>query len=221
MRIILFGAPGVGKGTQAKILSQKYDIPHISTGDILREAGRQKSELGLKAAEIMNRGELVPDEMIIGIIKETLGQSKYDNGFILDGFPRTVPQAIALDALLNELNINNIHLLYLTANEEELVRRLTNRRACKVCGNIFNYNDIKNLDECPVCNAKASFYHRKDDNEDTIRNRFSIYETSTKPVLEHYEQKGKIAYINALGNIEDVTIEIEEALKKTEFVSSI
>src|SRR5690606_16024697 len=137
MRIILFGSPGVGKGTQAKILSKKFNIPHISTGDILRSAIENKTKLGLEAKKIMDKGELVPDDVMIGIIRDTLQKPDCKNGFILDGFPRTTAQAEALDSLLHELNMNNKWLISITANEEEIIKRLTNRRACKVCNHIF------------------------------------------------------------------------------------
>ena len=131
MQLILFGAPGVGKGTQAKILSDKLKIPHISTGDILRQAAKEQTELGKKAQETMNRGDLVPDDVMVGIIKERLNKLDCKNGFILDGFPRTKIQAVALDKLLKELNINRIAVINIYADEKELIKRLNSRRACK------------------------------------------------------------------------------------------
>ncbi|MDP4115357.1 MAG: adenylate kinase [Bacteroidota bacterium] len=205
MRLILFGAPGVGKGTQAKILSAKLNIPHVSTGDILRLATREKTPIGLKVQEIMNRGELVPDEIITGIIQEKLSTDECKNGFILDGFPRTVPQAASLEKMLLDLGIKDINLIYISAVEDELVKRLTNRRACKVCNNIFNYSLIKDSHFCPVCNAEDSFYQRKDDREDIIRNRFEVYEKSTKPVLDYYKALLDIIYVNALNAVNEVT----------------
>lgn len=214
MQIILFGSPGVGKGTQAKLLSDQYNIPHISTGDILRKAVRDKTELGLKAAEIMNRGELVPDEIMIGIIKEVLKSDQCKNGFILDGFPRTTVQAEALDKLFNELGMNDVLLIHITADEEEIIRRLNGRRACKVCGNIFTLQEIEGLNKCPKCGAENSFYLRDDDKEDVIRKRLKVYDTDTKPVLGYYKEKGKVVTINGLGTIEEVNKEIIEAVKK-------
>src|SRR5690606_2109005 len=145
MRIILFGSPGVGKGTQAKILSEVHNIPHISTGDILRKAVQDKTELGLKAGKIMERGELVPDDLMIELIKDTLNSKRCNNGFILDGFPRTVIQAEALDRLFDQLNINNVILVHLKADENEIVSRLSNRRACKNCGSIFALKEIEDF----------------------------------------------------------------------------
>lgn len=214
MRIILFGSPGVGKGTQAKILSSEYDIPHISTGDILRKAVREKTELGLKAGQIMERGELVPDELMIGLIKETLNSDPCHNGFILDGFPRTTVQAMALDKLFSELGINDVILIHLTADEEEIVSRLSNRRACKECGTIFNIKEIEELSNCPKCNALNSFYQRNDDTEEVIRHRIKIYNTETKPVLGYYEKNGKAIAIDGLGSIPEVNEEIKKALEK-------
>jgi len=145
MQLILFGAPGVGKGTQAKILSEKLKIPHISTGDILRQAVKEQTDLGKKAQELMNRGDLVPDDVMVGIIKARLSKLDCKNGFILDGFPRTEIQAVALDKLLKEMNINRIAVINIYADEEELIKRLNNRRACKVCGKIFSFFHWKKL----------------------------------------------------------------------------
>lgn len=219
MRIILFGSPGVGKGTQAKILSGEYNIPHISTGDILRKAVNDKTELGLKAGQIMEQGELVPDDLMIGLIRETLKSDHCRKGFILDGFPRTTVQAEALDKLFAELNINNVLLLHLTADEEEIVSRLSNRRACKECGTIFNLREIEGLNRCPKCGAENSFYQRNDDTEEVIRHRLNIFNSNTKPVLGYYEMKGKAIAINGLGSIEEVNAEIKEALEKKSIIS--
>jgi adenylate kinase len=204
MRLILFGAPGGGKGTQAKILSTKLNIPHISTGDILRQAVKDKSEMGKKAGEIMNRGNLVPDNIMIGIIKERLSKPDSQNGFILDGFPRTEIQAVALDKLLEELNINQIAVVYIYADEEELIKRLNCRRACKECGKIFSLEKIDGLDKCPKCGAENSFYLRDDDKEDVIRNRLKVFQSSTIPVLKYYQERGEVLSVNGIGEIEDV-----------------
>lgn len=204
MRLILFGGPGVGKGTQAKILSAKLNIPHISTGDILRQAVKDKSEMGKKAGEIMNRGDLVPDDIMIGIIKERLSKPDSQNGFILDGFPRTEIQAVALDKLLKELNINQIVVINIYADEDELLKRLNYRRACKECGEIFSLEKIYGLDKCPNCGAENSFYLRDDDKEDVIRNRFKVFKSTTIPVLNYYQERGKVISVNGIGSIEDV-----------------
>ncbi len=214
MRIILFGSPGVGKGTQAKILSETQHIPHISTGDILRNAVKEKTELGMKAAEIMNKGELVPDNIVIGIIKEVLKSEQCSNGFILDGFPRTVVQAEALDSLFDELNIRDAILVHITADENEIIKRLNGRRACKVCGAIFSLTEIENLSRCPKCNAENSFYLRDDDKEEVIRKRLMVYQTNTMPVLDYYSAQNRAITINGLGTVEEVNQKLISKLKE-------
>jgi adenylate kinase len=214
MRLLLFGAPGVGKGTQAKLLSSKFNIPHISTGDILREAVKNQTELGKKAEEIMNRGDLVPDDIMIGIIRDRLKQVDCKNGFILDGFPRTTKQAIELDRLLDELNINDIKLIHIYANEEEIVKRLNNRRACRECGKIFTLSEIENKNECPNCGAKNSFYLREDDKEEVIRKRLDVFRKTTEPVLTYYEKQGKVISVNGFGDIEAVNEKLLKSLNK-------
>ena len=204
MRLTLFGAPGVGKGTQAKLLSAKYKIPHISTGDILRKAVKDGTELGKKAQEIMNRGDLVPDDIMIGIIKDRLNEPDCTNGFLLDGYPRTEAQAAAFDLLLNELNLNDLKVINITADDQELVNRLGNRRACKICNEIFILDDIQNLENCPKCGAKDSFYLRDDDKEDVIRNRLEVFKANTKPVLAHYQKNGNVINVKGIGNIDAV-----------------
>jgi adenylate kinase len=213
MRLILFGGPGVGKGTQAKILSGKLNIPHISTGDILRQAVKDQSDMGKRAAEIMNRGDLVPDDIMIGIIRERLDKPDSKKGFILDGFPRTEIQAVELDKLLEELNINRFAVVYIYADEEELIKRLNQRRACKECGKIFSLEKIDGLDKCPNCGAENSFYLRDDDKEDVIRNRLKVFQSSTIPVLNYYKERGKVISVNGIGNIEQVN---DLILKKLE-----
>ena len=215
MRLSLFGAPGVGKGTQAKLLSAKYKIPHISTGDILRKAVKDGTELGKKAQEIMNRGDLVPDDIMIGIIKERLNEPDCKNGFLLDGYPRTEAQAAAFDLLLNELNMNDLKVINITAEDEELVNRLGNRRACKACNEIFVLDAIKDLDNCPKCGAKDSFYLRDDDKEAVIRNRLEVFKANTKPVLAHYQKNGNVISVDGIGNINTVNEAIIDLLEKS------
>jgi adenylate kinase len=204
MRLLIFGAPGVGKGTQAKLLSSKFGIPHISTGDILRQAAKDETELGKKAHEIMSKGELVPDHIMIEIIRARLNKSDCSNGFILDGFPRTTNQAVELDMLLDEMKISDIKLINISANEEEIVKRLSNRRACKECGKIFTLDEIKDKNKCPNCNAVNSFYLRDDDKEEVIRKRLEIFRQTTEPVLSYYEKQGKVVSVNGIGSVEEV-----------------
>jgi adenylate kinase len=213
MRLILFGSPGVGKGTQAKILAEKLQIPHISTGDILRQSVRDQTEAGKKAAEIMNRGELVPDDVMIEIIKDRFNKSDSQKGFILDGFPRTEVQAEALDGLLHELNISNVSVIYFTADEEEIIKRLNRRRACRKCAKIFTLEEINGLDKCPNCGEENSFYLRDDDKEDVIRKRLEVFKSSTMPVLNYYQNRGEVIMVKGIGSINEINESIIRALK--------
>lgn len=215
MRLTLFGAPGVGKGTQAKLLSVKYKIPHISTGDILRKAVKDGTELGNKARKIINKGDLVFDDIMIEIIKERLNEPDCTNGFLLDGYPRTEAQATAFDLLLKELNINDLKVINITADDEELVNRLSNRRACKTCNEIFVLDAIKGLENCPKCGAKDSFYLRDDDKEDVIRNRLEVFKATTKPVLLHYQKSENVISVNGIENIDAVNEAIINLLEKS------
>lgn len=215
MHLILFGPPGAGKGTQAKILSEKFNIPHISTGDMLREAVANQTELGMKAKSIMEAGQLVPDDIMIGIIKETLTSIKCKNGFILDGFPRTVEQAKALDALFIEMNIQDVVILDFNLDEEEIIKRVTNRRQCRNCGSLFNLLYDKIGDVCPNCGSAGTIYQRDDDKEEVIRKRISVYKEATLPVKNYY--KGRNACfisIDGYGEIEQITNKILEKIEK-------
>lgn len=214
MFIILFGSPGVGKGTQAKILSKKLSVPHVSTGDILRQAVKDESELGKQAAEIMAAGELVPDKLVNEIIKEALSKPEFTKGWILDGYPRTTQQAEKLDGILAAMEIDNYCLIHITANEEEIVRRLNNRRACKACNAIFTLQEIEGKNICPKCEAENSFYLRNDDKEDVIRNRIKVFHETTKPVLDHYEEQNRVITVNGIGSVKEVNEEIIRSLEK-------
>ena len=214
MHIILFGSPGVGKGTQAKILTNTFNIPHISTGDILRKAVKDQTELGKKAGELMSHGKLVPDDLMIELIKDTLTSEECKNGFILDGFPRTTIQAEALDKLFDRIGIPHTILINITADENEIINRLTNRRASKECSSIFTLQEIEGLDTCPNCNAKDSFYLRNDDKVDVIKNRLRIFNSSTLPVLDYYEKNGRVITVNGFDTVENVNNNILESLKE-------
>lgn len=214
MQLLLFGAPGVGKGTQAKLLSSKLNIPHISTGDILRQAVKDQTDVGKKAQEIMNRGNLVPDEIMIDIIRDRLVKEDCKNGFILDGFPRTEKQAAELDRLLTEIKKDDITLINILADENEIIKRLNNRRACKVCGKIFTLNEIEGIKDCPNCGAENSFYLREDDQENVIRNRLEVFRIETEPVLKYYQtKKKKIISVNGLGFINEVNAHLLKILE--------
>lgn len=214
MQLILFGPPGVGKGTQARIISKELNIPHISTGDILREAVTEKTELGLKAQEIMQRGELVSDDIMIGIIRNVLEQPRCNNGSILDGYPRTVNQADSLIKLFKELNIKDFKLINIEADEKELVRRITNRRTCSNCNSIFNYSEIKDIVKCPNCGAENSFFQRKDDKEEVIKKRLEVYKNTTSPVLQFFEKYKVTLNVDGTKSIDEVTREILKGLKR-------
>lgn len=212
MEIILFGAPGVGKGTQAKILADMNKLFHISTGDILREAVKNGTELGKEAKSIMEKGELVPDTIMAGIVKEALKSDKAKNGFILDGFPRTVEQAKLLDAIFGELNIKNVKLVIVDAEDSILIDRITGRRICKVCGFILSKGDVLKDDKCPSCGGVDSFIKRKDDNEEVVKTRLKIYHESTRPVLDYFKGKFGTITVDGTQEIEKVTKDIIEKL---------
>lgn len=212
MRLVLFGPPGVGKGTQAKLLSERFHIPHISTGDTLREAVAAGTELGKKAKTIMDAGQLVSDDIMIGIIRGVLGSPRCANGFILDGFPRTVPQAKALDALLQEINIKLTCVVNMEIDETEVVRRLSSRLTCAQCGKIYNLgiDKLAESKNCPNCGAEL--YQRDDDKPDTVRKRLRVHSESTAPVKEFYERSGLLKNVNGMGSVEEVTAAILAAL---------
>ncbi|MGE5402230.1 MAG: adenylate kinase [Ignavibacteriales bacterium] len=208
MRIVLFGAPGVGKGTQAKILAVKLGIPHISTGEILRNAIKNETSLGLLAKKLVEKGNLVPDDIMAGIVKDVLSDNNCEKGFILDGYPRTLDQAKLLDAILTDLKPDDEYFIAIHVNDEDIIQRLTNRLTCKVCGSIFNISELKDLKLCPSCNSIDSFYKRKDDQEDVIRNRLVVFHSTTKPVLDYYDGKGKMIYVDGTLPVEIVAEEV-------------
>jgi adenylate kinase len=218
MHLILFGSPGVGKGTQAKILTSELHLPHISTGDILRQAVKEQTPLGIKAQKIMNSGELISDDIMMGIIRDTLKKDLYKGGFILDGFPRTLVQAQALDQLLEEFGIADVIAINLTGKDEEIITRLTNRRSCKSCGAIFQHSEIKDLDTCPNCGAKDSFYIRNDDTEEVIRHRLEVFASTTQPAIDFYAKSGRVITVNGVLGIEEVTEQILNGLNQYEKV---
>lgn len=212
MRLIIFGAPGVGKGTQAKILAGKLNIAHISTGDILRNAIKNGTEVGLKAKEIINRGELVPDDVMGEIVKETLQKDSTKNGYILDGFPRTIEQAKILTNILKGLKQDQPTLLILDSDDQIIVDRLSQRRVCTSCGFIVNLNDFQG-DTCPNCGNKNTFVKRDDDNEEVITKRLKIYHEATQPVVDYYQDKTKTIKIDGTREIEAITEDIMKQLK--------
>lgn len=208
MRIVIFGAPGVGKGTQAHILSEKLGIPHISTGDILRNAIKNETALGLEAKKIVESGNLVPDDIMAGIVKDALSDKSCEKGFILDGYPRTLDQAKLLDEILKTLTPDNEYFLAIHVDDEIIVQRLTNRLTCKICGNIFNISDIKDLKICPKCNGIDSLFKRKDDDESVIRQRLKVFHSTTQPVLDYYSAQGRLKSVDGTLPVDKVAEEL-------------
>lgn len=195
MDLILLGPPGAGKGTQAKMMIDRWSIPQISTGDILRSAVRVGTPLGIEAKGFMDRGELVPDRVVIGIIAERLKNNDAASGFILDGFPRTIAQAEALQAILEDMGRKIDRVISLEVQEEKLVLRLTGRRMCKECGESFHvvFNPPKQEGSCDRCGGVL--YQREDDREETIRQRLAVYREQTEPLIAYYEQQGNLRRI--------------------------
>lgn len=214
MQIIIFGAPGVGKGTQAKILSNKFNVEHISTGDILRSSIARGTELGLSAKEVVESGSLVSDDLMGGLVKETLENMDYKSGFILDGFPRTLEQCKLLDVIFEELGIDNPFFVILTADTEVLVDRLTARRLCTKCGKIINITELDETNNCPSCGANDSCVKREDDKDEVVRKRLNIYESTTFPVIDYYKEKYRIVTVNGTESIDFVSTNIVNELSK-------
>ncbi|MDP6952691.1 MAG: adenylate kinase [Alphaproteobacteria bacterium] len=215
MNLILFGPPGCGKGTQAERLRDGQGLVHLSTGDMLRAAVAAETEVGKRAKAIMEAGELVPDEVVIGIIADRLGEPDVAAGFILDGFPRTIPQAEALDALLKERGIAMDRVIAFGVDDEALVARITGRFSCADCG--AGYNDTakptKVAGVCDSCGG-SNFKRRKDDNEQTVRERLEAYHAQTAPLLPYYDKQGLLATVDGMAAIDAVTGEIEQLLSR-------
>jgi adenylate kinase len=212
MRIVLLGAPGSGKGTQAKKLMADRNIPQVSTGDMLREAVANGTRFGMKAKAVMDAGNLVPDEVVLGIISERLGQPDAEEGFILDGFPRTTQQALDLEDLLDELGTPLDTAVLMDVDFDVLMKRLTGRRTCSLTGKLLNvyFSTQDELDECT--NAGGELIHREDDNEETIGNRLNVYRENTEPLIDFYQQRNKLTTIDAVGTIDEVYERLLNAL---------
>lgn len=212
LRTILLGPPGAGKGTQAVKIVEKYGVPHISTGDIFRENIKKGTELGKKAQEYMNRGELVPDDLVIEIATTRLLEDDCKNGFLLDGFPRTVYQAEKLDEFLAAHGSKIDKVLDIAVEKEELITRLTGRRVCKACGASYHVVNIPPKTEgiCDICGGEL--VQRADDNIETVTNRIDVYEAQTKPLVDYYEKAGNIAHIDGRAGLDNVFADIVKAL---------
>jgi adenylate kinase len=213
MRLVLIGAPGSGKGTQAKFLIEKYNIPQISTGDLLRAAVTAKTPLGRQAKAVMDAGQLVPNDIVIGMIRERIMRPDAENGFILDGYPRNLEQAEALDDLLLSLGRPIDAVLQLNVDFDLLMQRMVGRLTCLSCGALFNsFTNPPAIDsQCDLCGG--TLHHRSDDNEDTIDRRLRVYETHTQPVLHYYSNKGTLHTIDGQGTVEEIKKRMKSALR--------
>jgi len=210
MKLILLGAPGAGKGTQAEIISEQYNIPTISTGNIIRAALKEGTEMGLKAKEYTEKGALVPDEVVIGIIKERLGKSDCANGFILDGFPRTIPQAEALD----NMGIIIDAALSIEVDDSEIVKRMSGRRVCEKCGASYHV-EFKKPEKEGICNAcGGNLVIRKDDEAETVLNRLNIYHEQTEPLKDYYKAQDKLLMVEGQDDVKDTTALVLKALSE-------
>ena len=212
MNIILMGLPGAGKGTQASEIVKKFPIPHISTGDMFRKAIKDETDLGKEAKSYMDRGELVPDEVTVGIVKERISEDDAKKGFLLDGFPRTIDQAESLSQIMSELDREIDAVINIEVPEEELMNRLTGRRICEKCGTTYHlvFNPPKVDGVCDIDGGKL--YQRKDDNPETVSNRLSVNVKQSKPILEYYDEKGVLKNIDGAKDIDEVTNDVIDIL---------
>lgn len=212
MKIILLGPPGAGKGTQAKLITEKYSIPHISTGDIFRKNISEKTPLGIEAKRYMDNGQLVPDEVTIGIVNDRLSMNDCENGFLLDGFPRTVKQAEALDSFLssNEQKIDTA--LLIEVPKEFILERMTGRRVCSACGASYHikFNRPKVENKCDICGGPL--VQRKDDTEETVKERLDVYDRQTQPLIQYYKEKNILAKVDGTEEIGKVFEKICDVL---------
>ncbi len=213
MNLIFLGPPGAGKGTQAKLLSEKYQIPQISTGDILRAAVREQTSLGIKAKQCMDSGALVPDDVVVGIVQERLSMPDCKNGFILDGFPRTIAQADSLKKTLERLGKKIEHVISITVDDDELLKRITGRRACDRCGKSYHvlYEPSRDNVKCDLCGG--TLIQRDDDKEETMKKRLFVYNEQTQPLINYYTCESVIRHIAGTGSIEDIQKQIVKTVE--------
>jgi adenylate kinase len=212
VNLVLMGLPGAGKGTQAEKIVNKYGIPHISTGDMFRAAMKEETELGLKAKSYMDKGELVPDEVTIGIVRERLSKQDCESGFLLDGFPRTVPQAEALEEILSDLNKKIDYVINIDVDQDILMERLTGRRICKNCGATYHlvFNPPAKENVCDRCGGEL--YQRADDNAETVQTRLEVNIKQSQPLLNFYESKGYLRNIDGQQDIKKVFADVDQLL---------
>lgn len=212
MRLLIMGAPGAGKGTQAALIKEEYKIAHISTGDMFRKAISEKTPMGVVAASYIDKGNLVPDDVTVALVKERLAEADCKNGFLLDGFPRTYEQAVALDGILKDLGIKLDAVLNISVADEYLVERITGRRVCSKCGASYHIKANKPAVEgiCDMCGG--TLIQRKDDEESTIKTRLQVYYQKTKPVLDYYVNQGLVKDVPGVGDIEDIFNNVKKSL---------
>lgn len=206
MNIVLLGAPGAGKGTQAQKLVEEFGVAHISTGDLLRAAVKAGTKLGVKAKEYMDAGQLVPDKLVVDLVKERLAADDAKKGFILDGFPRNTAQAVTLDSALADMGLSLDVALLVDVKAEVIVERLSSRRTCRDCG----YTAPAGVDVCPSCGGEM--YQRDDDKPETIQNRLNVYESQTAPLVEYYKGKGLLKVVDGDRPVDDVYADVKELL---------
>lgn len=213
MRLIITGPPGAGKGTQAQLIKEAFQIPHISTGEMFRNANKKQSELGILAYERINRGELVPDDITVKLVRERLQQDDAKQGFLLDGFPRTKAQAIAFDTLMVESNVKLDAVINLFVEDSELVSRIVGRRVCTNCGASYHVenNPPKQDGVCDVCQSKL--IQRNDDTEETVLHRIEVYHAQTKPILEHFNKQKIVFNVDGTGDIQETFLGIKAFLE--------
>lgn len=213
MNLILLGAPGAGKGTQGKNLSERYRIPQISTGDILRANVRSKTPLGLKAKEFMDKGALVPDSIVVGMVSDRIREEDAEKGFILDGFPRNINQAEVLEATLEGLGKGIDRVIGMEVERKELVRRLSGRRVCRQCAENYHviFSPPMNIGTCDKCGSEI--YQRDDDKEDTIEARLAVYEKETLPLVDYYSKKSLYSPVDGIGTVDQITGHIVGAIE--------
>ena len=209
MKLILLGAPGAGKGTQAEAICKHFSIPAISTGNIIRDALKSGTEMGKKAKSFIDKGNLVPDDMVIGIIKERLKEEDCKNGFILDGFPRTIPQAEALDKM--GLDIDKV--VDFEVSDEEIISRISGRRVCELCGASYHIDHKKPMVDNVCDKCSGTLVQRKDDHPDTVNARLRVYHDQTEPLKDYYSRQGKLIVIEGKGKIKDITQQTLSALE--------
>lgn len=208
MLLVLLGAPGAGKGTQADVLTEQIGVAHVSSGDLLRKHRAEKTDLGAQAQSYMDKGDLVPDELVIKMVLGRLAEETNGAGVVLDGFPRTEPQAVALDAALVDQGIDSV--LYVKVPEDELIRRLGGRYNCRSCQRPFP-EEAAGSGICPACGGEL--YQREDDKPEAVKNRLKVYEEQTSPLIEYYRGQGKLVEINGLQNVEEVTSDLLKSLE--------